>query len=111
MEGVAFTGLFGAAGQAIKKLRNAKDADRVSDNKILDFIKRKASPQGDQTKSAFLVSKEGDALVAGDATAAVNAVQNISGYTARMFPWRNRLFGDKATEQKDNKSIIKVDDI
>ena len=99
IEGVAFTGLFGAAGQAIKKLRNAKDADRVSDNKILDFIKRKASPQGDQTKSAFLVSKEGDALVAGDATAAVNAVQNISGYTARMFPWRNRLFGDKATEQ------------
>ena len=103
IEGAAFTGLFGAAGQAIKKLRNAKDADRVSDNKILDFVKRKLSPEGDKTKSAFLVTKESEALVSGDATASANIVQNISSLTAQMFPLRRRLFLDKTTEQTQKK--------
>ena len=103
IEGAAFTGLFGAAGQAIKKLKNAKDADKVSDNKILDFVKRKLSPEGDKTKSAFLVTKEAEALVAGDLTATNNIVQNISSLTAQMFPMRRRLFLDKTTEQTQKK--------
>ena len=103
IEGSAFTGLFGAAGQAIKKLKNAKDADKVSDNKILDFVKRKLSPEGDKTKSAFLVTKEAEALVAGDLTATNNIVQNISSLTAQMFPMRRRLFLDKTTEQTQKK--------
>jgi len=103
IEGAAFTGLFGAAGQAIKKLKNAKDADRVSDNKILDFVKRKLSPEGDKTKSAFLVTKEAEALVAGDATATNNIVQNISSLTAQMFPLRRRIFMDKTTEETQKK--------
>jgi len=103
IEGAAFTGLFGVAGAAIKKLKNAKDADKVSDNKILDFVKRKLSPEGDKTKSAFLVTKEAEALVAGDLTATNNIVQNISSLTAQMFPMRRRLFLDKTTEQTQKK--------
>ena len=103
IEGAAFTGLFGAAGQAIKKLKNAKDADRVSDNKVLDFVKNKLSPEGARTKSAFLVEKRAEALISGDATAANNTVQNISSLTSQMFPLRKRLFMDKTTEETQKK--------
>ena len=103
IEGSTFTGLIGSAGAAIRKLKNAKDADRVSDNKILNFVKEKLSPQGRQTKSAFLVSKESDALLSGDLTAANNFVQNISANTARMFPVMKRLFLDKTSEGTQKK--------
>jgi hypothetical protein len=103
IEGTAFTGLFGAAGQAIKKLRNAKDADKVADNKILEFVSKNLRSRKGQTKAAFRVSREAESLMAGDLTAANNVVQNISGNTAALFPFMKRLVLDKTTEQTQKK--------
>ena len=98
IEGTAFTGLFGAAGQAIKKLRNAKDADKVADNKILEFVSQNLRSRKRQTKPAFRVSREIESLMAGDLTAANNVVQNLSGNTAALFPFSQRLWMNKTTE-------------
>ena len=111
IEGTAFTGLFGAAGQAIKKLRNAKDADKAADNKILEFVSKNLRSRGPQTKAAFRVSKEIESLGAGDLTSANNFVQNVSANTAALFPLTNRLFMNKtveATQKKINAKLNKV---
>ena len=107
IEGTIFTGLFGAAGQAIKKLRNAKDADKVADNKLLEFVSKNARSRGSQTTAAHRTSREVEALMRGDETASMNIVQNISGNTAALFPLRNRLWMDKTTRNKLKKKLTR----
>jgi hypothetical protein len=111
IEGAAFTGLFGAAGQAIKKLRNAKDADKVADNKLLEFVSKNARSRGSQTTAAHRTSREVEALMRGDETASMNVVQNISGNTAALFPLSQRFVMNKtteATQKKINEKLNKV---
>ena len=111
IEGTIFTGLFGAAGQAIKKLRNAKDADKAADNKLLEFISKNARSRGSQTTAAHRTSREVEALMRGDDTEAINIVQNISGNTAALFPLRNRLWMDKTAEQTQKKINEKLNKV
>ena len=74
IEGTIFTGLFGAAGQGIKKLRDAKNADKVANNKLLEFLSKNARSRGGQTEAAFLTSRQIEALTRGDETAAINGL-------------------------------------
>jgi hypothetical protein len=108
IEGAIFTGLFGAAGQGIKKLRDAKNADKVADNKLLEFVSKNLRSRGPQTKAAFRTSKEIESLMRGDETASMNIVQNISGNTAALFPLMKRVILDKTTEATQKKINAKL---
>ena len=108
IEGTIFTGLFGAAGQGIKKLRNAKDADKAADNKILEFVSKNLRSRKGQTTAAHRTSRESEALIRGDENAAINAVQNVSGNTAALFSLGNRLWMNKTVEQTQKKINAKL---
>ena len=108
IEGTIFTGLFGAAGQGIKKLRDAKNADKVADNKLLEFVSKNLRARGPQTKAAFRTSREIEALMRGDETASMNVVQNLSGNTAALFPLSQRFLLNKTTEETQKKINAKL---
>ena len=90
--------------KVLKKLRDAKNADKVADNEILEFVSKNLRSRGSQTTAAHRTSREVEALMRGDDTAAINIVQNISGNTAALFPLRNRLWMDKTAEQTQKKN-------
>jgi len=107
-EGALFTGVLGSAGAAIKKLKDTRNAGKVADKGLLDFLKKNLSSSGRMGKEVFETSKRIEGAVAGDINMAETTVQEIDGLISGLFPYFKRLKGDKVVDAERRKILEKM---
>ena len=110
VEGAAFTGLLGAAGAGIRKLKNSTNAGKAVDGKFNKFIDRWISQpfrkRGKSTEQEFLEAMKLKGALASDTNVTENIVRALDGRIGKLFPWFKRVIGDK-TVDAERKALLK----
>ena len=110
IEGTAFTGLLGAAGQGIKKLKDTTDAGKAVDgafNKFIDrWISQPFRARKDATQQAFERGMKLEGAQASDLNVTEGIVRELDGQISKLFPWFKRVIGDK-TVDAERKALLK----
>ena len=109
-EGALFTGILGAAGQGIKKLKDTTKAGQAVDGKFNRWIDRWISQplraRGKQTQEAAEMERRLKGATASDTNQVENIVRELDGSISKLFPFVRRAWMDEATF-KDRKGILK----
>jgi hypothetical protein len=115
IEGVGFTGLIGAAGQAIRMLRNQKGAGKVVEgkwNRFLDkWISQPLRSRGGKTQEYFETKNLLEGTKAADINVSANAAIEIDSAIDKLFPWWKRVIGDKTVGAKKNELLKQMNDL
>ena len=110
IEGAAFTGLLGAAGQGIKKLKDTTDAGKAVDgafNKFIDrWISQPFRARKDATQEAFEQGMRLEGAQASDLNVTEGIVRELDAQISKLFPWFKRVIGDK-TVDAERKALLK----
>jgi len=110
VEGAAFTGLLGAAGAGIKKLKDSTNAGRAVDGAFNKFIDRWVSQpfrvRGKSTKEEFLEGMKLKGALASDTNVTEGVVRELDDRIGKLFPWFRRVIGDKTVDSK-RKALLK----
>ena len=110
VEGAAFTGLLGAAGAGIRKLKDSTNAGKAVDGKFNRFIDRWISQpfrkRGKSTEQEFLEGMKLKGALASDTNVTENIVRALDGRIGKLFPWFKRVIGDK-TVDAERKALLK----
>ena len=110
IEGTAFTGLLGAAGQGIKKLKDSTNAGKAVDgafNKFIDrWISQPFRARKDATQEAFEQGMRLEGAQASDLNVTEGIVRELDAQISKLFPWFKRVIGDK-TVDAERKALLK----
>jgi len=110
VEGAAFTGLLGAAGAGIRKLKNSTNAGKAVDgafNKFIDrWISQPFRKRGKSTEQEFLEAMKLKGALASDTNVTENIVRMLDGRIGKLFPLFKRLIGDKTVDAQ-RKALLK----
>ena len=114
VEGTAFTGLLGAAGLGIKKLRSQisnNKAIKGEFNKWIDRnIARPLRSRSDAPSDVFQAIKTKEGAMAGDRNVVDTIAQQLDGKIDNLFPFFKRLVADKTTDAERNVALKKMND-
>jgi hypothetical protein len=115
LEGSLFTGVLGAAGIGIKKLRNQTDTGKVINgelNKFIDkWISQPLRARGKMTQEQFDLYNKMEGNVAADLNRAQNAAFDIDNKIDKLFPFFKRTFGDKTVAKERSELLSEMNDI
>ena len=115
IEGTAFTGLLGAAGLGVKKLRS-----QVSNNKAIKgdfnkwinkYIAKPFRSRGDKPSDIFDAIKIREGAEAADRNVVDKVAQELDGKVDNLFPFFKRLVADKTTDAERNVVLKKLNEV
>jgi len=115
LEGSLFTGILGAAGVGIKKLKNQTGTGRAIDgelNKFLDkWVSQPLRARGKMTQEQFDIYNRMQGNVAADLNRAQNTAFDIDSKIDSLFPFFKRAFGDKTVTKERSELLSEMKDI
>ena len=115
LEGSLFTGILGAAGVGIKKLKNQTSTGKAIDgelNKFLDkWVSQPLRARGKMTQEQFDISNRMQGNVAADLNRAQNTAFDIDSKIDSLFPFFKRAFGDKTVTKERSELLSEMKDI
>ena len=115
LEGSLFTGILGAAGVGIRKLRNQTGAGKAIDGELNKFIDKWVSQplraRGRMTQEQFDISNRMQGNVAADLNRAQNSAFDIDRKIDNLFPFFKRAFGDKTVTKERSELLSEMKDI
>lgn len=115
LEGSLFTGILGAAGVGIRKLKNQTGTGKAIDgelNKFIDkWISQPLRARGKMTQEQFDISNRMQGNVAADLNRAQNAAFDIDRKIDNLFPFFKRAFGDKTVAKERSELLSEMNDV
>jgi hypothetical protein len=115
LEGSLFTGILGAAGVGVRKLKNQTGTGKAIDgelNKFLDkWVSQPLRARGKMTQEQFDIYNKMEGNVAADLNKAQNAAFDIDSKIDSLFPFFKRAFGDKTVAKERSELLSEMKDI
>ena len=115
LEGSLFTGILGAAGVGVRKLKNQTGTGKAIDgelNKFLDkWVSQPLRARGRMTQEQFDIYNKMEGNVAADLNRAQNAAFDIDSKIDSLFPFFKRAFGDKTVAKERSELLSEMKDI
>ena len=115
LEGSLFTGILGAAGVGIRKLRNQSNNGKAIDGELNKFIDKWVSQplraRGKMTQEQFEIYNRMQGNVAADLNRAQNTAFDIDSKIDSLFPFFKRAFGDKTVAKERSELLSEMNNI